>query len=80
MRDSPSKDDIIPGTKCYTEAKAFHRIYRNFLRVLDATFNGAPEKISEAVELMEALQVHAKKAMWTPYNKVSTCGPVWDYE
>lgn len=80
MRDSPSKDDIIPGTKCRTEAKAFHRVYRNFLRVLDATFNGAPEKISEAVELMEALQVHAKKTMWTPYNKVSTCGPVWDYE
>ena len=80
MRDSPSKENIYPGTKCYTQAKAFHRVYRNFLRVLDDTFNGAPEKISLAVELMEALQVHAKKTMWTPYNKVSTCGPVWDYE
>jgi len=80
MRDSPSKENISPDTPCYTEARAFHRAYRNFLRVLDDTFNGAPEKISLAMELMEALQVHAKKTMWTPYDQISTCGPVWDYQ
>ena len=80
MRDSPSKENISPGTPCYTEARAFHHAYRNFLRVLDDTFNGAPEKISLAMELMEALQVHAKKTMWTRYDQTSTCGPVWDYQ
>ena len=80
MRDNPSGDTIVPDTDCYTEAKAFHRIYRSFLRVLHETFNGEPQKIHLSVELMEALQVHAKKCMWTPYGEGNTCGPVWEYE
>ena len=80
MRDNPSGDTIVPGTDCYTEAKAFHRTYRNFLRVLHETFNGEPQKMYQSVELMEALQVHAKKCMWTPYGEGNTCGPVWEYE
>ena len=86
MRDNPRKKTVIPGTQCETEARAFHHAYRAFLRVLDETFNGAPEKISDVVELMESLQVHAKKTMWTPYFECGeyqsdeTCGPVWDYE
>ena len=80
MRDNPSKEFIVPGTECHTQAKAFHQVYRNFLRVMQKTFSGSPDKITEAVELMEALQVHAKKTMWTPYDKTHTCGPVWDYE
>lgn len=80
MRDNPSKEFIVPGTECHTQARAFHQVYRNFLRVMQKTFSGSPEKITEAVELMEALQVHAKKTMWTPYDKTRTCGPVWDYE
>ena len=80
MRDNPSSDTIVPDTDCYTEAKAFHHTYRSFLRVLHETFNGKPQKIHQSVELMEALQVHAKKCMWTPYGEGNTCGPVWDYE
>ena len=80
MRDNPRKEFIVPGTECHTQAKAFHQVYRNFLRVMQKTFSGSPDKITEAVELMEALQVHAKKTMWTPYDKTHTCGPVWDYE
>ena len=80
MRDNPSKEFIVPGTECHTQAKAFHQVYRNFLHVMQKTFSGSPDKITEAVELMEALQVHAKKTMWTPYVKTHTCGPVWDYE
>ena len=80
MRDNPASDTIVPNTDCYTQAKAFHRTYRSFLRVLHETFNGEPNKIHRSVELMEALQVHAKKCMWTPYGEGNTCGPVWDYE
>ena len=80
MRDNPSSDTIVPNTDCYTEAKAFHRAYRSFLHVLQETFSGEPHKIHQSVELMEALQVHAKRCMWTPYGKGNTCGPVWDYE
>jgi len=80
MRDNPGGDTIVPDSDCYTEAKAFHRTYRSFLRVLQETFNGEPNKIHQSIELMEALQVHAKKCMWTPYGEANTCGPVWDYE
>ena len=80
MRDNPDSDTIVPNTDCYTEAKAFHRTYRSFVRVLQQTFSGEPDKIHRSVELMEALQVHAKKCIWTPYGEGNTCGPVWDYE
>ena len=82
MKDNPNSESINPGTDCHTEAKAFHNAYRNFLRVLHQTFNGEPHKIHHSVELMEALQVHAKKCMWMQYNddESTTCGPVWNYE
>ena len=80
MRDNPSSDEIVPNTNCYTQAKAFHGTYRSFLRVLQETFNGEPHKIHESVELMEALQLHAKKCIWTAYGEGNTCGPVWDYD
>jgi len=48
------------------------------------TFNGEPEKIGEAVELIESLQVHAKRCIATPLQEnIDTdfkCGPVWDYD
>jgi len=80
MRDNPGGDTIVPDTKCYTEAKVFHHIYHSFLHTLQETFNGEPNKIHQSVELMEALQVHAKKCMWTPYGEANTCGPVWNYD
>ena len=80
MRENPSSDTIVQNTDCHTEAKAFHRTYRSFLRVLQKTFNGEPHKIHRSIELMEALQVHAKKCIWTAYGEGNTCGPVWDYE
>ena len=82
MRDNPDGESINPGTDCHTEAKAFHATYRSFLHVLHETFNGEPNKIHRTIELMEALQVHAKKCMWVQYNddESTTCGPVWDYE
>lgn len=81
MIDDPNKDSFESHTHCYTQARAFHRVYRMLLRVLQRTFNGEPEKITEAVELMKSLQVHAKRCISTPYSTHDyNCGPVWDYE
>ena len=80
MRENPSKEDIKPHSECHTQARAFHQVYRNFLRVLQETVGGSPDKIREAVELMESFQVHLKKVIWTPFDEVRTCGPIWDYE
>ena len=80
MRDNPTKTGVKVNVNCTTEARAFHQVYCNFLRVLQEAVDGYPEKINEAVALMESLQLHAKKAIWTEYDEIHTCGPVWDYE
>ena len=81
MIDNPNKYSFQPNNYCYTQARAFHRVYRELLQTLQATFDGEPGRITEAVELMESLQVHAKRCISTPYMATDyNCGPVWDYE
>ena len=83
MRDNPSKSGITRGTRAYFETKAFHQVYRTLLRKLQEVFNGEPEKISDAVAIMESLQVHAKRLMALPLDpndpNSETVGPVFDY-
>ena len=81
MRNNPSKNGIRRGTRAYFEARAFHRVYRSLLGKLQETFGGKPEKITEAVALMESLQVHAKRVMSTKLDPTrdETVGPVFDY-
>lgn len=88
MRPNPLSSDVPPNTVCYTESRNFHVAYRNFLRKLQEVFggrpNGNPKDFFVAVELMEALQLNAKRLMWIQFNlddqDATTCGPVWDYE
>ena len=81
MRNNPSKNGIPRETRAYYETRAFHQVYRNLLGKLQETFSGKPEKIREAVALMESLQVHAKRVMSTKLDPASdeTVGPVFDY-
>jgi hypothetical protein len=84
MRNKPKASDVPPDTNCYTESQVFHLTYRALLRKLQEVFDGNPDKINEAITIMESLQVHAKKLMWTKFYPDSdtddtTCGPVWDY-
>ena len=86
MRDNPKSRLTLRKSNCYTERKAFHGVFRNLLRQLQKIFNGynSEKEVQLAVELMESIQIHAKKTMWTKLkpNAVGdeTCGPVWDYE
>ena len=85
MRSDPKVSDVLPDTNCFTESRVFHQAYRNLLRKLQAVFNGQPDEIFDAVSIMESLQVHAKRLMWTKFNPNdpqdrTTCGPVWDYD
>ena len=85
MRDNPKAASVPPNTNCYTESRAFHKVYRLLLSKLQYVFNGHPDDIFDAVQLMESLQLHAKKLMWTKFNPYdpsddTTCGPVWDYD
>lgn len=84
MRSNPHTANLPPDTVCYTESRVFHDAYRNFLRKLQEIFNGKdrgkPKDIFVAVELMEALQLNAKRLMWIDFDGTQTCGPVWDYE
>ena len=89
MKNNLAISDIEKGTVCYTQAKAFHAIYRTFLQVLQDTYDGHPERIGKTVKLMQMLKIHAKRAIWTPLKSYATrppedgelmCGPIWDYE
>lgn len=90
MRPNPRPSDIPVDSNCYTNARAFHRIYRKLLRKLQDVFDEADSKdgVMVAVQLMEALKVNAKTLMWTKHlpeatgedqDEEVTCGPVWDY-
>ena len=84
MRSNPNTRYLPRNTLCYTESRTFHTAYRNFLRKLQEVFNGKaggkPDDIFVAIELMEALQLNAKRLMWIDFDGTQTCGPVWDYE
>ena len=85
MRNNPRISTIKPNTDCYVESRAFHKVYRNLLRKLQEVFNGEPDEIFTAIELMDSLKVHAKRLMWTKFNPFDpqdkrTCGPIWEYK
>eukprot|EP00731_Ephydatia_muelleri_P002393 Em0001g2393a len=92
MQRNPRKDKIPPNTNCYTEAKAFHGVYRALLKRLQEVFDG-DKGVLDMIAILESLGVHARKVMWTNLSPPSpvdpteyppcaevTCGPVWDYD
>ena len=84
MRDNPSGNDLNPGTKAYERTRMFHQTYRTLLRTLDGVFAGDPTGISEAMAIMESLEVQGKFLMALPTNASEphgkTCGLVFDYD
>ena len=85
MKANPRSADIPLNNNCYTEAKAFHGAYRALLRNLQEIFSGTVNGttgMKNAVTIMEAMAVHARKLMWTKItpDDDETCGPVWDYD
>ena len=83
MRDNPSSVSLTPGAKAYYRSKLFHQTYRTLLQKVDDAFAGSPSEISEALTVMESLEVQAKFLMVLPLNESDphseTCGPVYDY-
>ena len=85
MRPNPIKDNILRHSNCYTESRAFHKVYRMLLRKLQEMFDNAESAdVDVAIQLMEALEGHGKKLMWTKFHpegpgNYEMCGPVWDY-
>lgn len=86
MRPNPNSSTILYPSNCYTESRAFHKVYRMLLRKLQDMFDhGRSEDVNVAVQLMEALEGHGKKLMWTKFNpdgpdNYHMCGPVWEYD
>ena len=86
MRENPKSGSICYPSNCYTQARAFHKVYRILLRKMQEMFDNAKDSdVAVAVQLMESLQAHAKTLMWTKHvpddpDNVYTCGPVWEYD
>jgi hypothetical protein len=72
MCGEPNLNDIEPHSNCHIESKAFHFAYRALLRKLQEVFNGHPEGMTHALQLMEALQVHGKKLLWIRFHPNDT--------
>ena len=83
--ERPVSADIPPNTQLYNQAKKFHNAYRALLRKLQETVDGTPDAISDAVYVMEAIQIHAKMLMQEKFPTPEgwpeeTCGPIFNYE
>ena len=69
MRRNPTIKTIPVPSNCYTESRVFHKVYRMLLRKLQDLFRITDESknndIDTSIQLMESLQAHAKKLMWT---------------
>ena len=83
MRDNPASKNIPPNTHVYHQAKVFHNMYLSLLNSLQIVFNGKPEELDEAIYVMEAMQIQAKRLMQmeipAPDGHMQTCGPIFDY-
>lgn len=69
MRKNPIVQNIPRHSNCYTESRAFHKVYRMLLRRLEKMFrvtgDSKEEDINVSIQLMKSLQAHAKRLMWT---------------
>lgn len=86
MRANPDTLSIPYPSNCYTESRAFHEVYRRLLRKLQDMFDHARSTdVNVAIQLMESLEGHGKKLMWTKFHpdgpdNYEMCGPVWEYD
>ena len=84
MRNNPSSKTIPRKSLAYRETKIFHSLYRSLLTLFQESFDGRPDAIKEAVPIMEAMQLQAKKLMTMevpskPGHPKQTYGPTFEY-
>lgn len=81
MKENPKTSNYPPSSLAYLNSKLFNYNYTNLLNSLHETFNGAPNKLSNAMGSMYALRLYALKlmALPDPNNPGYVAGPSYEY-
>jgi hypothetical protein len=79
MIDDPSPSKLPAGSLVQRRSDQFDDLYWSLLAVLHEAFNGRPERLDSAIELMFSLEVAAKKLVATPLapGAQQTAGPAF---
>jgi hypothetical protein len=80
MRPNPRSSDFASDSPIGVARTEFNRTYSNLLRRLEATFNGSPTSLGDAVGVMYTLRAQAIQLMQMPTGDGrTTAGPTFEY-
>ncbi|MFT4806195.1 MAG: hypothetical protein ACI9YE_003427 [Psychroserpens sp.] len=81
MKENPKTSNYPPSSLAFLNSNLFNYNYTNLLNSLHETFNGAPDKLSNAMGSMYALRLYALKlmALPDPNNPGYVAGPSFEY-
>jgi hypothetical protein len=81
MKENPKTSNYPPSSLAFLSSNLFNYNYTNLLNSLHETFNGAPDKLSNAMGSMYALRLYALKlmALPDPNNPGYVAGPSYEY-
>jgi hypothetical protein len=77
--DNPTSNSYTPGTQARLRSDLFNRSYSDLLEALHATFNGAPDRMDDAIGLMYDLKAQAIALMQIQLGNGRTAGPCFEY-
>jgi hypothetical protein len=76
---NPHRDTYDAGTKARVLNDAFNATYTSLLKSLELVFNGQPDQLGPAIDLMESMQGQALLMMSTETVPGQTAGPSFEY-
>jgi hypothetical protein len=80
LPSNPSTAGYPPGSKASRLCSTFNYGYTNLLKVLHATFNGAPDQMAVAIGMMESLREQATEMVSVPVGNGTNAGPSFEYQ
>jgi rubrerythrin len=77
--DNPHSASYPPGSPAHLRSDLFNRSYSDLLEALHDTFNGAPDRLGDAIGLMNDLKVQAIALMQIPLGNGTNAAPCFEY-
>jgi hypothetical protein len=77
---NPSTAGYPAGSRARVLCSTFNYSYTNVLRVLDMTFNGAPDQMQVAIGMMDSLREQAMEMVSIPVGDGTNVGPSFEYQ
>ena len=77
--DNPTSTSYAAGSQARLRSDLFNRSYSDLLAALQVTFNGAPNRLDDAIGLMNDIKVQAIALMQIPLGNGRTAAPCFEY-